>query len=101
MPTRKREPTSKYKIFETDEFKKTLQKREPNEQEKIQKKLNEYVYPQLIYEPYWGQNIRKLSGYSPDTWRYRIGRYRLFYIVDKKEKTVFVLTIDDRKDIYK
>ena len=101
MPTRKREPTLKYKIFETEEFKKTLQKRETNEQEKIQKKLKEYVYPQLAGEPFFGQNIRKLSGYSPDTWRYRIGRYRLFYIVDNKEKTVFVLTIDDRKDIYK
>ena len=100
MPTRKREPTSKYRIFETDEFNKTLKKKEPNEQEIIKKKLKEYVYPQLVEEPFFGQNIRKLSGYSPDTWRYRIGRFRLFYAVGKKERTVFVLTIDDRKDIY-
>jgi len=101
MPTRKKEPTLKYKIFETEEFRKALQKREPNEQDKIRKKLIEYVYPQLIDEPYYGQNIRKLSGYSPDTWRYRVGRYRIFYVIDKNGKTVFILTIDDRKDIYR
>ena len=101
MPKRKKEATSKFRIFETDEFRKSFQKRNPTEREFIRKKLKEYVYPRLIEEPFVGQNIRKLSGYSPDTWRYRIGRYRFFYIVDQSQKTVFVLTFDDRKDIYR
>jgi mRNA interferase RelE/StbE len=36
-----------------------------------------------------------------DTWRYRIGKFRLFCIVDLKEWILFVLTIDDRKDAYR
>ena len=67
----------------------------------LQKKLDDYVYPQIKSEPFWGKNIKKLQGYSPDTWRYRIGKFRLFYIVDKKEKIIFIITIDNRKDAYK
>ncbi|MBI4027513.1 MAG: type II toxin-antitoxin system RelE/ParE family toxin [Verrucomicrobia bacterium] len=45
--------------------------------------------------------MRKLQGYEPRTWRYRIGPYRLFYAVDDEKRIVFILTIDDRKDAYR
>ncbi|MEI8140350.1 MAG: type II toxin-antitoxin system RelE/ParE family toxin [bacterium] len=48
--------------------------------------------------PYFGPNIRKLQGYTPATWRYRTGPYRIFYSVDEAERIVVILTIDDRKD---
>jgi mRNA interferase RelE/StbE len=89
------------KIFETKEFLKQLGKLPLNESAFLRNKLNGYIYPQLRIEPFYGKNIKKLRGYSPDTWRYRIGSFRVFYIVDKKEHIVFILTIDDRRNAYK
>lgn len=66
----------------------------------IEKKLVRNVYPQLKEEPHYGSNIKKLVDYKPETWRYRIGRYRLFYVADEKEKIIYILTIDLRKDVY-
>ena len=90
-----------FKIFETKEFLKQLEKLPLNESAFLRNKLNRYIYPQLRIEPFYGKNIKKLRGYSPDTWRYRIGSFRLFYIVDKKEHIVFILTIDARRNAYK
>ena len=88
-----------FRIFETEEFKKTLNRLGPPRF--LRKKLDGYVYPQLRQSPYFGPNIRKLQGYTPATWRYRIGPYRFFYSLDEAEKIVFLLTIDDRKDAYR
>jgi mRNA interferase RelE/StbE len=95
---------SEYRIFETDEFLrrcKRLEKQSPREAAFLRKKLTDYVYPQLREEPFWGKNVKKLRDYSPEMWRYRIGQYRLFYTVDTKEKIVFLLTVEDRKDAYR
>ena len=92
---------SDFRIFETDEFAKRLKKLSSRDAAFLRKKLDSFVYPQIKTEPFWGNNIKKLQGYSPATWRYRIGKFRLFYVVDQQEKTVYVLTIDDRKDAYK
>ena len=89
-----------YKIFETNEFIKKIDKILKNEKSFIEKKLHQYVYPQLRDEPHWGNNIKKLIDYNPETWRYRIGRYRLFYAIDEIEKIVYILSIDFRKDAY-
>jgi len=90
-----------FRIFETNEFTKRLKKLSSSDAVFLRKKLDAYVYPQIKAEPFWGGNIKKLQGYSPDTWRYRIGKFRLFYIIDQKERIVFILTVDDRKDAYK
>lgn len=92
---------SEYRIFETEEFQKQLKKVTASRREIIERKLSGYVYPQLRSAPCYGPNIKKLRGYTPATWRYRIGDYRVFYCVDEQKKIVFVLTIDDRKDAYK
>ncbi len=89
-----------YRIFETNEFQKKVNKLPPDNQPFIQRKLTNYVYPQLKKEPYYGNNIKKLKGYNPDTWRYRIGKLRVFYSIDPKQKIVNILTIDFRKDAY-
>ena len=91
--------SSEFRIFETEEFRKALSKLGPPRF--LPRKLDAYVYPQLREEPHYGPNIRKLQGYDPPTWRYRIGPYRLFYAVDNKQRIVFLLTIDDRKDAYR
>ncbi len=90
-----------FRIFETDEFLKKLKKLSAKESSFLRRKLDSYVYPQLKKEPFWGNNIKKLQGYDPDTWRYRIGKFRLFYIADQEEQIIYLLTIDDRKNAYK
>lgn len=92
---------SDYRIFETDEFHEQLAKVTPGQRQAVEKKLAGYTYPQLRTAPYYGPNIKKLRGYIPETWRYRIGNYRVFYNVDEKERVVFILTIDARKDAYR
>jgi len=71
-----------------------------NIQKRIIKKISSYVYPQLIENPYFGPNIKKLRDYSPETWRYRIGQFRLFYEIDDQNKIIFIIGIEQRKDAY-
>ena len=59
---------SDFRIFETDEFLKKLKKLSSCDATFLRKKLDSFVYPQIRSEPYWGNNIKKLKGYSPDTW---------------------------------
>ena len=92
---------SKYRIFETDEFANRMEKLTKRDATFIQKKLASFVYPQIRVEPFFGNNIKKLRGYSPDTWRYRIGRFRLFYCVDHDDAVIYILSIDQRKDAYR
>ena len=89
-----------YRIFLTAEFLKQLDKIESRIRKKLDKKIEEYISPQLKQEPHFGQNVKKLRGYMPERWRYRIGKFRLFYIIDEKEKVVAMISIDDRKDAY-
>ena len=89
-----------YEIFETDEFLKKINKLANQEKSFIEKKLLQYIYPQLKEEPHYGNNIKKLVGYKPEIWRYRIGKFRLFYVIDENEKIIYILSIDLRKDAY-
>jgi len=89
-----------YRVFLTAEFLKQLDKIESQIRRKLYKKIEEYISPQLKQEPHFGRNVNKLRGYVPERWRYRIGSFRLFYIIDGKEKIVAMISIDDRKDAY-
>jgi mRNA interferase RelE/StbE len=89
-----------YRIFETEQFQEDLQRNLGPRQERLAKKLHEYVYPQLKAQPYFGKNIRKLRGYKPETWRYRIGPRRFFYEVDEEKKIVFMVAAETRQGSY-
>ena len=89
-----------YRIFETNEYSKRISKFGQHDSEFILNKLTSYIYPQLKAEPHFGNNIKKLAGYKPETWRYRFGKYRLFYSIDEQAKIVFILTVEFRKDAY-
>ncbi len=91
---------SNYRIFETEEFSKALKKLTATNIAFIQKKLKAYVYPQIKNEPCFGKNIKQLRDYNPDTWRYRLGKFRLFYTVDHESSIIYILTIEFRKDAY-
>ena len=44
-------------------------------------------------------NSRKLRGF--DYYRYRIGDYRVIFDIDIKNKTIIILFLDHRKNIYR
>ena len=90
-----------YRIFETDGFKDDLTQDFGGRRDKILRKLQAYVYPQLAVQPRLGSNIRKLRDYSPETWRYRIGEYRFFYQIDEQKKIIFMIAADHRKQAYR
>jgi mRNA interferase RelE/StbE len=91
---------TEFRIFETDQFQNDLKRTLGSHEQKIVRKLREFVYPQLREQPYFGKNIRKLKGYGPETWRYRIGSYRFFFEIDDKKKFVFLIAADLRSGSY-
>lgn len=44
--------------------------------------------------------VKKLKGYT-DTYRVRVGSYRIIYSIDDRAQTVTLLTIDNWKDAYR
>jgi len=90
-----------YRIFETEEFLRSLGKLPDADAAFVQAKLTSLAYPQLRQTPFFGPNVRKLRGYRPETWRYRVGSYRVFFCVDDAERIVFILSVDKRKDAYR
>lgn len=90
----------RYRIFETRQFQIDLNELTESGQGKILGKLRTFVYPQLQEHPQFGIHIKKLNGFKPDTWRYRIGAWRFFYEIDEKEKIVFMLAASHRSRAY-
>lgn len=86
-----------FKIAET----KTFVKAKKKINQKLYQKINDVVYPQLRNNPYFGANIKKLKGEFEGVYRYRIGNYRLFYLIDDQKVIVFVIDSKQRKDAYK
>ena len=87
-----------YKIAETDTFSKKIR---TTKFASLYKKINDYVYPLLRLNPFFGPNIKKLKGELKDIYRYRIGNYRLFYKISEETVIVFILDIEARKDAYR
>jgi mRNA interferase RelE/StbE len=91
---------NKYRVFETEQFQKDLRRITRSGQSKIAHKLQEFVYPQLCEHPHFGPNIKKLRGFEPETWRYRIGAWRFFYEIDQDEGIVFMIAAHHRSGAY-
>ena len=89
--------SDKYLIAETKKFQKTINQIDLRS---YYLKIKNYVYPILRLNPHYGPNIKRLKGDMSMMYRYRIGDFRLFYYIDEKEKTVFVLDFENRKDAY-
>ena len=89
-----------YRIFETDQFQKDLKLIALSGHRKVSQKLFAFVYPQLREHPHFGPHIKKLKGFEPDTWRYRIGAWRFFYVIDDIEKIVYMLAASHRSSAY-
>lgn len=91
---------NKYKVFETDNLKKQIAVLDKHQAEQLYSRIKHIIYPQLRREPHYGPNIKKLKGYNPETWRYRIGYYRIFFEIDHTENVVAIIAFKSRKDAY-
>jgi mRNA interferase RelE/StbE len=89
-----------YQIFETEQFEEDLRQLARAGRADIVRKLRQMVYPQLADHPHHGPHIRKLQGYTPETWRYRIGSWRFFYEIDEEERVVFMVAAAHRGSAY-
>ena len=92
--------SSDYRIFETQRFQKDLKAIARGGERRVLEKLRETVYAQLRIQPRFGPQIKRLKGYAPETWRYRIGIWRFFYEVDDEEKIVFMTAASHRGSAY-
>ena len=82
-------PLSKYQIAETKTFEKVKQKID----KKLYLKIKNFVYPQLRENPFYGTNIKKLKDNLEGYYRYRIGNYRLFYLIEDDKLIIAVVNI--------
>jgi len=67
---------------------------------KLYIKIKTIVYPQLRENPFFGTNIKKLKGEFEGYYRYRLGNYRLFYIVEQEKVMVFIVDVKHRQGAY-
>ena len=88
------------RIFETEQFQDDLGQLARAGRADVVRKLRAVVYPQLARHPHFGPHVRKLKGYSPDTWRYRIGAWRFFYEVDETERIVSMIAATHQGSAY-
>jgi len=91
---------NEYRIFETDNFIKEIDKIEGKNRKLIKGKLKIRTYNQLREQRHYGINIKKLKNYNPETWRYRIGNFRVFYEINEEEKIVNIIGISTRQNTY-
>ena len=56
-------------------------------------RIKSIVYPQLRKNPFCGPNIRQLTGDLAGYYRFRIGDYRLLYLVDEKQAVVAIVAL--------
>jgi len=81
-----------YKSIFTRSFTKEFGKLPKSIKEKILEALEK-----TAENPYTGTKLRgKLEG----LWRWRVGKYRIIYFIDEKEKAVVFLDVGLRKSIY-
>jgi mRNA interferase RelE/StbE len=92
---------TEYRIFETEQFEKDIRRLARSGREQVADKLRRIVYPQLRAQPHFGPHVRKLKGYSPDTWRYRIGSWRFFFEIDEQERVVAMIAAEHRSSAYR
>ncbi len=85
-----------YQIAETKNFEKIKSKIES----KVYLKIVNNVYPQLRTNPFYGTNIKKLKGEFEGYYRYRVGNYRLFYIIENDKVLIFITDFRHRQSSY-
>jgi mRNA interferase RelE/StbE len=85
-----------FQIAETKNFQKLKSKID----KKIYDKIINNVYPQLKSNPFYGTNIKKLKGEFEGYYRYRVGNYRLFYLVEREKVFVIITDFKHKQNSY-
>jgi mRNA interferase RelE/StbE len=88
---------SEFRIAESKTFTKRKKKIDPA----LYSKIKDVVYPQLCQNPYFGANIKKLKGDFTRYYRFRIGNYRLFYLVEEEKILIVVVDLRHRQHAYR
>ncbi|MBE7439158.1 MAG: type II toxin-antitoxin system RelE/ParE family toxin [Spirochaetales bacterium] len=90
--------SASFRLAETATYRKSLDKLKNLS---LEQRIREIVYPEIVKSPLAGPNIKKLKGQYDLLYRFRIGDYRIFYLVDTTAKIIFLTEIHHRKDAYK
>lgn len=85
-----------FKIAETKSFEKLKNKID----KKLLNVIENNVYPKLKSNPFYGTNIKKLKGEFEGYYRYKIGNYRLFYIIEEEKVLVIIVNFKHRQKSY-
>ncbi|MFZ2410140.1 MAG: type II toxin-antitoxin system RelE/ParE family toxin [Candidatus Methanoperedens sp.] len=83
-----------YSIFFNKKVKKLISELNKSQKDRIKEKLLSFA------ENPFTCDIKKIKG-KEDIFRLRIGDYRVLYIFDNKEKSIYVVKIDKRSRIYR
>lgn len=73
---------------------KTLRRLDPP----VRHRILSFVETRVVGDP---RRIGKAMQGDPRAWRYRVGDYRLICDIQDGSRTVFVVRIGDRKEIYR
>lgn len=85
-----------FEVRWTKKARKCYQKLDPDSQDRFEKLLDI-----LEVSPFYcGKCIKRLTGELEGLYRFRIGKLRIFYIIDVENKTVTITNIDSRGDAY-
>lgn len=87
---------SDFSIAETKTFEKIKTKIDV----KLYIKIKNIVYPQLRQNPHFGTNIKKLKGDLEGYYRFRLGDYRLFYLIEEEKVIVLIVDFKHRQNAY-
>ena len=87
---------SNFQIAESKTFDKVKKKLD----KKLYQKITNIIYPQLKNNPFYGTNIKKLKGSFEGYYRYRLGSYRLFYLIENQQVLVVIIDLNNRKEAY-
>ncbi|MEA3353943.1 MAG: type II toxin-antitoxin system RelE/ParE family toxin [Campylobacterota bacterium] len=87
---------SDFQIAETKTFEKVKKQIDIN----LYTKIKNIVYPQLRSNPFYGNNIKKLKGEFEGYYRYRVGNYRLFYLIENEKVLVAIVDFKHRQNAY-
>jgi mRNA interferase RelE/StbE len=85
-----------FEVRWTKKARKCYERLDPDSQDRFEKLLDI-----LEVSPfYYGKCIKRLTGELEGLYRFRIGKLRIFYIIDVENKTVIITNVDSRGDAY-
>jgi mRNA interferase RelE/StbE len=91
---------AEYRIFETASFLDDLAEVPAAQRGRLRSKLESYVYPCLRRAPREHPQARHLRNFDPETWRWRLGDWRAFYLIDDADRIVSMIAFALRRDAY-